>query len=92
MHSSLAGVDWRIRIIIICTNSFRHGTPTMPAADCAPVSHPSPTPAVAVGARATVAVLDSRRLLNGAREVVIAHGGALYRLRHTRNDKLILVK
>ena len=36
--------------------------------------------------------LDSRRLLQGQREIVIRHGGECYRLRHTRNDKLILTK
>lgn len=36
--------------------------------------------------------LDSERLLGGQREVVIRHGNELYRLRHTRNDKLILTK
>ena len=36
--------------------------------------------------------LDSLRLLQGRREVVIRHGGESYRLRHTRNDKLILTK
>ena len=36
--------------------------------------------------------VDSRLLLNGAREVEIQHGDQVYRLRHTRNDKLILVK
>jgi hemin uptake protein HemP len=35
---------------------------------------------------------DSRRLLQGQREIVIRHGGESYRLRHTRNDKLILTK
>lgn len=37
-------------------------------------------------------VLDSRLLLNGGREVLIRHGDECYRLRHTRNDKLILTK
>jgi hemin uptake protein HemP len=37
-------------------------------------------------------VFDSARLLQGAREVLIRHGGECYRLRHTRNDKLILTK
>jgi hemin uptake protein HemP len=37
-------------------------------------------------------VLDSARLLQGGREVLIRHGGERYRLRHTRNDKLILTK
>lgn len=36
--------------------------------------------------------LDSRELMRGTREVLIRHGGQVYRLRHTRNDKLILVK
>lgn len=35
---------------------------------------------------------DSDVLLCGAREVLIRHGGEVYRLRHTRNDKLILTK
>ena len=36
--------------------------------------------------------LQSRELLRGTREVLIRHGGEVYRLRHTRNDKLILTK
>lgn len=36
--------------------------------------------------------IESQTLLNGARELLIRHGGELYRLRHTRNDKLILTK
>lgn len=36
--------------------------------------------------------VDSAQLLGGAREVVIEHRGEHYRLRHTRNDKLILTK
>ena len=36
--------------------------------------------------------LDSGRLLQGRREVLIRHGGECYRLRHPRNDKLILTK
>ncbi|GAA5004808.1 hemin uptake protein HemP [Pseudoluteimonas lycopersici] len=36
--------------------------------------------------------IDSARLLDGQREVVIRHGDECYRLRHTRNDKLILTK
>ncbi|HEY4556218.1 MAG TPA: hemin uptake protein HemP, partial [Lysobacter sp.] len=34
-------------------------------------------------------VLDSRTLLGGKREILIEHAGGYYRLRHTRNDKLI---
>lgn len=47
----------------------------------------SPTPAAPGQSE-----LDSARLLQGRREVLIRHGGECYRLRHTRNDKLILTK
>ena len=43
-------------------------------------------------ADARVAEVDSTRLLQGQRELLIRHGGECYRLRHTRNDKLILTK
>lgn len=36
--------------------------------------------------------LNSQALLRGNNEVLIRHGGEVYRLRHTRNDKLILTK
>lgn len=36
--------------------------------------------------------IDSLSLLRGAREIVIRHGDQAYRLRHTRNGKLILTK
>ena len=36
--------------------------------------------------------VDSAHLLHGQREVLIRHGSEVYRLRHTRNDKLILTK
>lgn len=36
--------------------------------------------------------LESRNLLQGRNEVLIRHGDEVYRLRHTRNDKLILTK
>lgn len=36
--------------------------------------------------------IDSHRLLSGGRELVIEHAGQEYRLRLTRNDKLILTK
>jgi hemin uptake protein HemP len=36
--------------------------------------------------------IDSHRLLAGSREIVIDHAGQAYRLRLTRNDKLILTK
>lgn len=37
-------------------------------------------------------LLESRQLLQGRCEVLIRHGDEVYRLRHTRNDKLILTK
>lgn len=37
-------------------------------------------------------VIDSRDLLRGHPEVLIRHGADHYRLRHTRNGKLILTK
>jgi hemin uptake protein HemP len=36
--------------------------------------------------------IESHRLLAGGRELVIDHAGQEYRLRLTRNDKLILTK
>ncbi len=36
--------------------------------------------------------VESNRLMSGARELVIEHAGQEYRLRVTRNDKLILTK
>ncbi|MCA9145537.1 MAG: hemin uptake protein HemP [Planctomycetales bacterium] len=37
-------------------------------------------------------VLNSQDLLQGAKEVLISHHGEIYRLRETRNGKLILGK
>lgn len=39
-----------------------------------------------------LAMVTSRALLQGGRELIIRHGDICYRLRHTRNDKLILTK
>lgn len=39
-----------------------------------------------------VRALDSRHLFHDAREVLIEHNGAVYRLRLTRAGKLILTK
>lgn len=36
--------------------------------------------------------VDSQELLGNARECWILHAGQTYRLCHTRNDKLILIK
>ncbi|GAB3099409.1 hemin uptake protein HemP [Lysobacter terrae] len=38
------------------------------------------------------ASVESNALLRGTRELLIRHGNEVYRLRHTRNDKLILTK
>jgi len=51
-----------------------------------------PAPSTPAASALTLPCLDSHALLAGAREVLIRHGDELYRLRHTRNDKLILVK
>ena len=52
----------------------------------------SAIPAAPVRRAPQTVEIDSARLLEGQREVVIRHGGECYRLRHTRNDKLILTK
>lgn len=39
-----------------------------------------------------MAKLDTRHLFDGRREVVIVHNGEEYRLRITRQEKLILTK
>ena len=57
-------------------------TPSRPAAQHAR----EPVPA------AVTIEVDSLRLLKGQRELLIRHGNECYRLRHTRNDKLILTK
>jgi hemin uptake protein HemP len=65
-----------------------------------PVPSPSPPQVVRAtknGSLASTAMtstppVDSDRLLQGHREVLIRHGNEYYRLRHTRNDKLILTK
>lgn len=53
----------------------------------APAFHPAPELATPRPAR-----FDSHALLRGNREILIEHAGEVYRLRHTRNDKLILTK
>lgn len=66
----------------------------MPTIDLPPLP-PSPV-RLLVAARPSpllhAPAVDSRKLLQGAREIEIVHGDKVYRLRHTRNDKLILVK
>lgn len=57
-----------------------------PGVDALASAPPPPEP------RLAATEIDSQALLNGQREIVIRHGGECYRLRHTRNDKLILTK
>ncbi len=47
---------------------------------------------VAGNATPSAPAVESRTLLQGRNEVLIRHGGEVYRLRHSRNDKLILTK
>ena len=53
-----------------------------------PVSKPDRQPPPPVGA----ALLESTALFGKRDEVLIAHGGETYRLRRTRQGKLILTK
>ena len=54
-------------------------------------SHPQP-PARAPASPAALPQLNTRTLFAGQREIVIEHDGALYRLRITQHNKLILTK
>jgi hemin uptake protein HemP len=66
--------------------------------------HPAPFPAtpsarpMAANAQSSESMrracrsVESLVLLQGQREVLIRHGDETYRLRHTRNNKLILTK
>jgi hemin uptake protein HemP len=62
------------------------GDTASPAAEFAP-----PQPASATAGPQAV-VLDSVDLLQGRTEILIRHGDETYRLRQTRNGKLILQK
>lgn len=53
---------------------------------------PMAPPTAAAPLHAGDAQVDSNTLLRGRREVLIRHAGETYRLRHTRNGKLILTK
>jgi len=37
-------------------------------------------------------LVDSKELFGGAKEIMIRHEGVIYRLRITRNDKLVMNK
>ncbi len=62
-----------------------------PAHHSAPASAPE-TGTQSAGSQVQAPEIDSLRLLQGQRELRIRHGNEYYRLRHTRNDKLILTK
>lgn len=53
---------------------------------------PSQQKSVVVRKPAVALEIDSCGLLQGGREILIRHGDECYRLRHTRNGKLILTK
>jgi len=55
-----------------------------------PPSPGPPSPGPADGA--TIRIIPSAELFRGAREVLIQHGDEVYRLRLTRNGKLLLFK
>lgn len=57
-----------------------------------PETEQSSTPAEGLFARPPVKVMRSEELFAGKREVLIEHGGSIYRLRMTRAGKLILNK
>jgi hemin uptake protein HemP len=57
-----------------------------------PLSSSDADRAAAIAPRFAIPRVDSLRLLDGGRELVIQHGAEEYRLRLTRNDKLILTK
>ncbi|MGH8033363.1 MAG: hemin uptake protein HemP [Luteimonas sp.] len=63
-----------------------HDVPLSPSIAKSPSATPSPS------AAPRGIEIDSVRLLQGQRELCIRHGDEYYRLRHTRNDKLILTK
>jgi len=49
-------------------------------------------PVPASASQASTGVVESSRLFQGGQEVVIRHAGTDYRLRITRQNKLILTK
>lgn len=64
---------------------------TQPSPD-APASSDYAPPSLRHTVSVAAATLHSEALLRGRREVEIVHAGQVYRLRHTRNGKLILTK
>lgn len=56
-----------------------------------PLARPKPAQ-LRGGASLLDNAITSTELLKGGRELRIRHGDQIYRLCHTRNDKLILIK
>jgi hemin uptake protein HemP len=54
-------------------------------------NHPDAVP-VSLPASRTQRVVESRDLFCGENEILISHGGAIYRMKITRQGKLILNK
>lgn len=65
----------------VSVSSAGHDSVSIPSVSAAPAR-----------ASSVLKRIDSLRLLGGGRELVIEHSGQEYRLRLTRNDKLILTK
>lgn len=63
-----------------------------PPSTASQAAHPRPSSAPSRQPATAAPRIESRHLLHGARELVIEHLGGEYRLRLTRNDKLILTK
>jgi hemin uptake protein HemP len=64
--------------------------PTEPSSSQPPAARSAPTEAVADLSR--IRTVTSASLLQGETEILITHGEDVYRLRVTRNGKLILQK
>jgi hemin uptake protein HemP len=80
-----------MRIIIILVDPIP-ATTTMTQHRPSDPIQPDPQARVPGHPPAATRGIDSHELMRGSREVQIRHAGQVYRLRHTRNDKLILVK
>lgn len=75
------------------TNHYHpHFQPTGPTVMDPTPDSPAPPAVTPPMSSFLLPCIDSHALLAGARELLIRHGDELYRLRHTRSDKLILVK
>ena len=55
-----------------------------------PPEIPQDPPEEGAPAGQAVRTVDSAEILRGSAEIAITHNGRIYRLRHTRNGKLIL--